>query len=259
MKSPILIVARNSFREALRDRILLSLAGFAALLAGAALLFSQMSFAISASALINFALFAITLFGVVIAIFLGNQLVAKEIERRTLYTLLARPLRRRQFLAGKYLGLIAALALNLALMLLALLGALAWLHPVWQAGESSLLAAGYCVFLALALLTALSLLFSSFSSPVLAAAFSLALFLIGNFAGDLRGLAAAAHPGAARWLPEAISYLLPNFSNLNLATAASHFQPISAALLAWNTLYAIFYIAILLALAALILEARDLK
>ncbi len=257
--SPVLSVARNSFREAIRDRILLSLVAFAVLLAGAGLLFSQMSFGISASALVNFGLFTITLFGVVIAIFLGIQLVAKEIERRTLYTLLARPVRRRQFLMGKYLGLLAALALNTGLMLAALLIAVALLHPAWRTGESALLASGLTIFLALALLTALALLFSSFSSPVLAAAFSLALFLIGNFAGDLRGLGAAAHPGPGRWLALGVAYLVPDFSALNLATAASHFQPPAPALLGWDALYAVFYSLILLALAGLILELRDLK
>ncbi len=257
--SPVFSVARNSFREAIRDRILLSLVAFAVLLAGAALLFSQMAFGDTASAVINFSLFAITLFGAVIAVFLGNQLVAKEIERRTLYTLLARPLSRRQFIFGKYFGLLAALALNTALMLAALLVALAGLHSLWQPGESAVLIAGLNIFFALGLLTALSLLFSSFSSPVLAAAFSLVLFLIGNFARDLHGLGETSHHAATRWLALGIYYLLPNFSNFNLATSASHFQPPPGQLLAWNAGYAAFYMLILLGLASLILETRDLK
>ncbi len=252
-------IAGNSFREAIRDRWLLSLAGFAVLMAGAALLFTQMSFGIAAGALINFSLAAITFLGALMAVLLGNQLVAKEIERRTAYALLAHPVRRRELVLGKFAGLLLALTVNTGLMGLALLAALSWLQGGWHSGEGAVLAALYCVWLELALLTAVSLFFSSFASIGLAAVFSLSLFLIGNFNGELRGLGAAARPGPGRWLPRLVADALPNFGGLNLTTAASHYLPVSARLLGWNSLYVLLYGAVMLILSAVIFEFRDLK
>lgn len=257
--NPIGAVARNTFREAIRDRILFSLLFFAAAMLGTAVLFTQMSFAIDAEALINFSLTALTLFGVVIAVFLGNQLVAKEIERRTLYTLLAHPVRRWQFVVGKYAGLLLTLLVNCGLMALAFLLALSYvLHGV-HAGEAALAVALLFIFLQLALVTALALFFSCFASPVLAAVFSLSLFLVGNFAGDLRAMGHATPRLPAKLLALGASYLLPNFADLNIVTAAAHLQPMPASLVLYNLGYVGVYVAALLLAACALLEARDLK
>ncbi|MHB8735585.1 MAG: ABC transporter permease [Terriglobales bacterium] len=257
--NPIAAVARNTFREAIRDRILFSLVFFAAAMIGAAILFTQMSFAIDAEALINFSLTALTLFGIIIAVFLGNQLVAKEIERRTLYTLLAHPVRRWQFVLGKYAGLLLTLLVNCGLMALAFVLALSYVLHGTHPGEGNLAAALLFIFLQLALVTALALLFSCFSSPVLAAVFSLALFLVGNFADDLRAMGRTTQHVPAKLLALGCSYLLPNFSDLNVVTAASHFQPIRLSLVFLNTGYVVVYAGALLLAACAILEGRDLK
>ncbi len=255
----ITAIAGNSFREAIRDRWLLSLAGFAVLMAGAALLFTQMSLGIAVGALINFSLAALTFLGALMAVRLGNQLGAKEIERRTAYALLAHPVRRWELVVGKFAGLLLALTVNTSLMGLALAAALSWLQGGWHSGESAVLAALYCVWLELVLLTAVSRFFSSFASTGQAAVFSLSLFLIGNFNGALRGLSAAAKQGPGRWLPQWTADILPNFGGLNLTTAASHFLPVSTRLLGWNTLYVLLYGAAMLFVSAVIFEFRDLK
>lgn len=253
-------VARNAFREAIRDRILFSLAFFAVLMIGAALLFAQMSFGVAAGALINFSLATITLLGVVIAIFLGNQLVAKEIERRTLHTLLAHPVRRAQFLLGKFAGLTATLAVNCGLMGLALFLALLAVLPGHVApGESALAAAVFFILLALAVLTALALLFSTISSPVLAAIFTLGVFIVGNFDADLRALGESSRGRLGGHLAILASYLLPNFGAFNWVTAAAHFSAPSWRLLALNTLYAAVYSAVALVIAAAVFENKELK
>jgi len=257
--NPIRAVARNTFREAIRDRILFSLLFFAVAMAGAAILFTQMSFAIDAEALINFGLAALTLFGVIIAVFLGNQLVAKEMERRTLYTLLAHPVRRWQFVLGKYAGLLLTLLVNCGLMALAFLLALSYVLHGTHPGESIIAVAFLFIFLQLALVTALALVFSCFSSPVLAAVFSLALFLVGNFTGDLRAMGRVTTHLPAKLLALGCSYLLPNFSDLNVVTAASHFQPVRADWVLFNIGYVVFYAAALLLAACALLAARDLK
>lgn len=258
--SAILSVSRNAYREAIRDRILFSLVFFAVLMVGAAVLFSQMSFGIDAGALINFSLAAITLLGVIIAVFLGNQLVAKEIERRTLYTLLAHPVRRTHFLIGKFAGLVETLVVNCGLMGVALFLALLYVLPGHvAAGEWSLLAALYFILLELAVLTAIALVFSCISSPVLAAVFTLALFVVGSFDSELRTLGQSSRQWLGGHLAVWLSYVLPNFGSFNIATAASHFAPISWTLVGLNTAYAVVYCAIALAFASAIFENKDLK
>jgi ABC-type transport system involved in multi-copper enzyme maturation permease subunit len=252
-------VARNAFREAIRDRILFSLLFFALLMVSAAILFTQMSFGIPSESLVNFSLTAITFFGVIIAVFLGNQLVSKEIEKRTLYTLLAHPVKRTEFVLGKFCGLLLTLVVNCGLMMLAFLIALTFVQRGFVSGEGALGVAAWLIFLQLALLTGLSLLFSCFSSPLLAALFSLALFIVGNFTGDLRALGQATHSAAGRNVLVLASYLLPSFSDFNVVTAASHFQHISGGFVLLDTAYAVTYSAILLIAAAAIMEKKDLK
>jgi hypothetical protein len=103
-------IAYNTYREAVRDRVLYNLILFALLIVGASVLFGQISLDINRIVLINLGLTAISLFGIIIAIFIGIGLVSKEIEKRTLYTVLAaRPVRRWEFIAGKFLGLVMTL------------------------------------------------------------------------------------------------------------------------------------------------------
>lgn len=256
----IAAVSRNAYREAIRDRILFSLLFFAVLMVGAAVLFSQMSFGINAEALINFSLAAITLLGVIIAVFLGNQLVSKEIERRTLYTLLAHPVRRTHFLIGKFAGLVWTLVVNCGLMGVVLFLALLYVLPTHvAAGEWSLAGALYFILLQLAVLTAIALLFSCFSSPVMAAVFTLALFVVGSFDRELRTLGQSSQQWLGGHLAIALSYVLPNFGGFNIATAASHFAPLSWSLVGLNTLYAAVYCGIALAIASAVFENKDLK
>src|SRR5213595_3309351 len=112
MSAAILHIARNTFREAVRDRVLYNLVAFALLMSGAAILVGQISIAIERLVVINLGLTAVSLFGIVIAIFIGIGLVSKEIEKRTLYTVLSRPVRRWEFVAGKFFGLSGTLAVN---------------------------------------------------------------------------------------------------------------------------------------------------
>jgi len=105
-------VAFNTFREAVRDHVLYNLIFFALLLVGAALLFGQISIGIQRIVLVNLGLTAISVFGVVIAIFIGIGLVSKEMEKKTLYTILSRPVRRWEFIVGKFGGLAWTLVVN---------------------------------------------------------------------------------------------------------------------------------------------------
>jgi ABC-type transport system involved in multi-copper enzyme maturation permease subunit len=254
----IAAISFNTFREAIRDRVLYNLIFFALLMVGSALLFGQISIGIHEIVLINLGLTAISIFGIVIAIFIGIGLVSKEIDKRTLYTVLARPVRRWEFIVGKFFGLVGTLLVNAFLMALGFFAALLYLLHRFQPADLYLLAAIYFIVLQFVIVTALALLFSSFSSPLLSAVFAFALFIIGSFAEDLRAFAAMAH-GLAGWIAEGAAYLVPNFAALNVISLVAHREPIAGALIAYNTAYALLYATAALCAAALIFQYRNLK
>ena len=131
----IAYIASNTFREAVRDRVLYNLIAFALLLSGAAIFVGQISIEIERLVVINLGLTAVSLFGVVIAIFIGIGLVSKEIEKRTLYTVLSRPVRRWEFIVGKFFGLAGTLVVNTFFMAIGVFGALLYVaHKFSDAG-----------------------------------------------------------------------------------------------------------------------------
>ncbi len=258
MSARILHIAKNTFREAVRDRVLYNLIAFALLLSGAAILVSQISIDIERLVVVNLGLTAISLFGVLIAIFIGIGLVSKEIEKRTLYTVLSRPVRRWEFIVGKFFGLAGTLVVNTLFMAIGVFGALLYVAHRFSRPDAWIFVALYFIILEFLIICSLSLLFSSFSSPLLSAVFAFSLFVIGSFANDLRGFAGVAH-GFTRWFATAAAYLVPNFSTLNVISAVAHQQPLGAHLILQNTLYALFYTVAAMSGAVLIFERRNLK
>lgn len=258
MSARIIHIAANTFREAVRDRVLYNLIAFAVLLSGAAIFIGQISIEIERLVVINLGLTAVSLFGVVIAIFIGIGLVSKEIEKRTLYTVLSRPVRRWEFIVGKFFGLAGTLVVNTFFMGIGVFAALLYVAHKFSGADARILIALYFIVLQFLIICALALLFSSFSSPLLSAIFAFSLFIIGSFADDLRGFAGLTH-GIARWIATAAAYLVPNFSALNVISAVAHQQAIGFQLILQNTLYALFYAAMALSSAVLIFERRNLK
>lgn len=256
--SRVTCIASNTFREAVRDRVLYNLIAFALLMMGASLLVGQISINIERNVVINLGLTAVSLFGLVIAIFIGIGLVSKEIEKKTLYTILSRPVRRWEFILGKFGGLVATLVVNTFFMAIGIFAALFYLAHHFQKADTYLLVALYFIILQFVMITALALLFSAFSSPLLSAVFAFALFIIGTFAQDLRGFAAMTH-GTSRWIATGAAYVVPNFAALNVISSVAHDQPAAGSLVFYNTLYALFYSAAALAGAMLIFERRNLK
>ena len=253
------VIALNTFREAVRDRVLYNLLLFVFLLFGTAILFGQISVGVQKLILVNLGLAAMTLFGLAIAIFIGVGLVYKEMDRRTVFALLSKPVSRAEFVLGKFLGLGLTLAVNTALMSAGFFAALYYLqgHLTW--GDRHLWVAIYFVLLQLLLATAWALFFSCFSSPILSAMLTAGLFLAGSFSRDLRELAALVQ---VSWLKGALSglyYVLPNFRNFNVTTVVAHGQAIPLAVVGLNTLYALVYIGVVVAASVLIFRNRDLK
>jgi ABC-type transport system involved in multi-copper enzyme maturation permease subunit len=258
MSARIVHIASNTFREAVRDRVLYNLIAFALLLSGAAILVGQISIDIERLVVINLGLTAVSLFGVVIAIFIGIGLVSKEIEKRTLYTVLSRPVRRWEFIVGKFFGLAGTLVVNAFFMAIGVFAALLYVSHKFTRPDALILVALYFIVLQFLIICSLALLFSSFSSPLLAAVFAFSLFVIGSFAEDLRGFAAMTH-GLTRWLATGAAYLVPNFSAFNVISSIAHEQPVAGPLILGNTIYALFYAGMALSGAVLIFEHRNLK
>lgn len=258
MTSRLSAITLNTFREAVRDRVLYNLVLFVLLLVASAPVISQISIGMEKLMLVNLGLSSISLFGVIIAIFVGIGLVSKEIEKKTLYTILSRPVRRWEFIAGKYLGLLLTLVVNAVLMTVGFYVALLIFTHGLHLADGMLLVAIYFIILQFMMMVAITLLFSTFSTPIFSAIFAFSLFVIGTFGNDLRNFAAMSH-GATRWLATGAAYIMPNFASLNVISQVAHEQSVGAQLVLFNTIYAVLYSVAVTAAAVLVFERRNLK
>jgi len=253
------VVAVNTFREAVRDRVLYNLVFFALVMMGAAILVGQISIGIERLVIVNLGLSAISIFGLVMAVFIGVGLVSKEMEKRTLYSLLSKPIHRWEFLAGKYAGLVLTLAVNTSFMTLGLAAALYYVGHPYVRSDATILVAVYFILLELALVTALALFFSCFSSPMLSTLFTLGIYITGVFANDIRNFGAMTRNPAIKTASEILYYLVPNFHDFNAIAAAAHAEAIPFSLVWRNTVYAVMYVTLILAASSAVFSRRNLK
>ena len=255
----IAAIARNAFREAVRDRVLYNLVLFVLLLTGASIFIGELSGGQERKVIVDLGLSAMLLFGVFIAIFVGVGLVYKEIERRTIYAVFSKPVGRGEFLVGKYLGLCLTLLVNVHVMAVGVSIALLYVSRGWDPLIPTIWPAVLLIYMELMLLTATALLFSSFSSPALSALLTFMIFIIGHFSADLKSLAASMGSTSARWLFTGLYYLLPNLANYSFITPASHGRAPSLEFVFATALYAFVYIAVILAVATLVFSRRNFK
>jgi ABC-type transport system involved in multi-copper enzyme maturation permease subunit len=251
---PIIVIASNTFRENLRDKILYNLLLFAVLLMGASILLADLTILEHYKIMTDMGLAAINIVGVIIAIFVGIGLVSKEIERRTIYTIIARPISRSQFIAGKYLGLITTLTVNVVVMLAVYLLTLwAYQAPVHWA----LVQAVQLIVVELMLVTAIALFFSTFSSATLSAILTIGLYIIGHLTTDLRGIAQKSRSEAVKAVADGVYYLCPNLDMLNMKGQAAMGIAIPLSYQALATSYGLLYAGMLIVGACLIFQQRD--
>jgi ABC-type transport system involved in multi-copper enzyme maturation permease subunit len=253
------VVAINTFREAVRDRVLYNLIFFALMMIGAAIMVGQISIGIERLVIINLGLSAISIFGLVMAIFIGVGLVYKEMEKRTLYSLLAKPIRRSEFLVGKYAGLLLTLVVNTGFMTLGLAAALFYVGRPFVRSDASILVAVYFILLEFALVTAFALFFSCFSSPMLSTLFTLGIYVTGVFAKDIRDFGELTRNPMLKGVTSVLYYLSPNFHNFNVIAAVAHGERIPFSLIWQNTLYAFLYVLLVLLAASAVFSRRNLK
>jgi Cu-processing system permease protein len=252
-------IARNTFREAVRDRVLYNLVIFALLLIGGAIFLGELSAGQEAKIIVDLGLSSILLFGVFIAIFVGVGLVYKEIERRTLYAILSKPITRGEFVLGKYLGLCATLFVNVAIMGVGLSLALIYVKRGWDPLVVRIWPAVLLIYVELMILTGVAMLFSSFSSPALSALLTFFVFVIGHLGDDLKTLAQTTRSVPTRWIFTVLYNLLPNLANYNAITAAAHGLSPAPSFVLMTSLYGFIYAGVLLAATTLIFRRRNLK
>jgi Cu-processing system permease protein len=265
----LVAIASSVFRESVRDKVFYNLLLFAVLLVAASFLIGQLTAGQDLKIIKDLGLAATSLFGLFIAVFVGIGVVWKEVERRSVYNLLSKPVRRYQLVLGKYLGLLLTLFVNVAVMaavIYALLAAMSWSLPeaVNKAAEAPatdarLLLALLLIFAQLALTTALALFFSTFASPMVSAALTFGLYVVGHFNADLKNFEAIVPSRAVGWIARALYYLLPNLAPFDIKAQVVHGQPVAGGYLALTLLYAALYIAALLVAACAIFSRKDLK
>jgi ABC-type transport system involved in multi-copper enzyme maturation permease subunit len=267
--SVILTIALNVYRESVRDRVLYNLVFFALLLIGASIIIGQLTAGQDVKIIKDLGLAAISLFGVFIAIFIGIGLVSKEVERRSVYALLAKPVRREQLVLGKYAGLVLTLLVNVAVMVAvwyAVLAYMGWVTPeplklAWAAPATDprMLIAVALIFIELMLVTAIALFFSTFSSPILSAAMAFALYAIGHLSPDFKNLGPLLESRAVGIVAETLYYVLPNLAAFDVKAEVVHARPLATSYVATTAVYGLAYISALLFAAMAIFSRRDFR
>ncbi len=252
-------IALNTFREAVRDRVLYNLVLFVLLLTGAAIFIGELSGGQERKVIVDLGLSAMLLFGTFIAIFVGVGLVYKEIERRTIYAIFSKPVGRGEFIVGKYLGLCLTLLVNVAIMGAGVSSALLFVSGGWEPLALRIWPAVLLIYVELMMITGVALLFSSFSSPALSALLTFLVFVIGHFSEDLKGFANSLGSAFARSILHGLYYLLPNLANLSQITPAAHGHIPTALNVTAVLVYSSIYIVVILAAATLIFKQRNFK
>jgi len=252
----IWVLASNTYREAVRDKLLYNLLLFAALMIASSILLAQVQIGKDDRIYRDVGLSAISFFGVLIAIFVGVNLVHKELSTKTVYTMLAKPVRRWEFLVGKYAGLLSLLAVEVALMSACFLGVLVWTGAEFHIGLVWSIVLIYCE---LALVTAIAMFFSSFTTPYLSGMFTIALWIIGHLSADLRAFGSKSDMPGLKELLEALYWTLPNLDRLDIKADASAGRPIELARVGGAALYAWLYSLVLMSGAVVLFQRRDFR
>lgn len=249
-------IAVNTVREAVRSKVLYTLLFFALLLIATGVILATLSYVERERILQDVGFASIRFFGAAIAILVGVGLIHKEVDRRTIFTILSKPVSRSEFLLGKFAGLVATLWLQVAIMA-AGFAIVSWLAgaPITAGHAKAMLLVGGEI----ALLVAVATLFSSFTTPMLASFFGAGIYMVGHLTRDLRRLGAQSGDEAIANATAVLHRVLPDLQSFNLTIEAVHGLPIPGSAVWQPLLYALCYSAALLALAAVIFERRDFR
>jgi len=249
-------IAINTLREAVRNKLLYTLLFFAIALIGFGVILSTLSYVESERILQDFGFAGIRLFSVAIAIFVGVSLIHREVDRRTVYTILSKPLSRAEFLLGKYVGLLVTIWLQAAIMI--------GFFVVVSIGTGAPLTAAHAVAFGLAavelaVIVAVATLFSAFTTPMLASFFSVGIWALGHSTRELRDIGASSESVSIQQATALFHRVMPDLESFNFSIQAAHGLAFAASDVWLPVAYGLGYVGILLVAAVAIFERRDLR
>jgi ABC-type transport system involved in multi-copper enzyme maturation permease subunit len=250
----ILAIVENTFKEAARDRLLSTLLAIGFLLIASAKILKPLALGEEAKIIKDLGLTAITFTALLVAILVGGRLVYKEIEKRTIYIMLAKPVHRYQFIIGKYFGLLLVIFFTMTVMTG---GYYLMLYITGTQATYNLLLAIMMSFFELSIITALALFFSTIATPITASLFTFIIYFISHFTRDLKAMAQISPSVIINGLCNIFYYVLPNLSNFNIRGSVVHNAIIGTTTILLSILYALIYSALILFLAAIIFQRKD--
>lgn len=251
---PIRVIALNTFREIIRDRILYGIVVFALLLMGVSLVLGELSFAEQARISAGFGFAGIQMSAAILAMFAGSTLVAREIEKQTVLTLLAKPVTRTQFLVGKFVGLgfvLSTVMIGLSAVVAILLMALG------LSLELTFFQALHGIFLEALLLISVALFFGSFARPVMTVVFSVSLFLIGHWVDSLGFFIERSQSGAFKVAMQVVWQVMPNLERFNWRSAPIYGSVVPAYDVLVASIYCLGWVLLLMTATAVLFRRRD--
>jgi ABC-type transport system involved in multi-copper enzyme maturation permease subunit len=263
----VLAIAANTFREAVRNKVMHAILGLALTVILCSKAMAWVSAGEDAKVMTDLGLSAITLFGVLVALFSGANLLYKEVDNRTSYLILSKPLRRYEFISGKYLGLISVLLACLAIMSAVHVGYLtSFVVPSEETPHLQVLRlyyialgqAYFLIFLELCVIAALGVFFSAISSPVFSAVATFCAFFIGHGLRNLKDLTEVVESPAGDLVLKAFYWLLPGLFMFDIKHYAAYAQPRSIDSILWCVVYAAFYCTLVLAFTCAIFRRKQL-
>lgn len=262
-------IAIHVFKDSVRDKVLYAILAFAVLMIAASQLLGQMTGNQDVKVVKDLGLAAISIFGLFAAIFIGIGLVSKEVERRSIYGLLVKPMSRPQFVLGKFCGLVLTLAVNVIVMTAALYIVLVYYDWAWPATtkagmdapilDPALLKATFLILVELVVVTAVALFFSTFAGPIVAASLTFGAVVIGNFNADLKNFESVTDSQPVVWAARTLYYALPNLAPFDVKAQVVHGIPVPIGYIGLSVGYAGLYVGMLLLVATLIFSRRDFK
>lgn len=250
----IAAVVRNTFRQAIRDKVLYVLLFFGLLTMGSGIIIGPLSLGEAPKISKDLGLASISVFGTLIAVLIGTRLVYEEIEKKTVYLIVPKPVERWQFLLGKYLGLVSVLFLMVAIM-----ATVFELYVFATEGsfQMHLMKAVLLTLFELSVITAVAILFSTFATPVGSGVFTFAVFFVGHVTRDLRALADISESSVIKLFTSFAYYVLPNLSNFNIRGEVVHRVPVPWSQIVYAVTYGLIYAIVILAISMLVFQRRD--
>jgi ABC-type transport system involved in multi-copper enzyme maturation permease subunit len=255
----VIPIAKNTFKECVRDKVLYNLVIFAVLIIVSSIILGTITIGDVKQIIINLGLSTLSVFGTLIATFIGIQLVYKEIDKKTVYSLFAKPVARYEFILGKYLGLTWTLAVNVLVMTLGIYASVLYLRHTFAGSDTQILLAAILILVELMLVNAIALFFSTFSTPALSALFTFSLFVIGHFNADIRQYGLRSDSLFVKFWSSAVYYLLPNFDNFEIISKTAHGHFLTSGIYLLSIGYGLLFSSSLLLVAILIFQRRDFK